>query len=208
MAINRQILDANYNRYDQDRPFDWDIFESVVRHISEEFDEVFNAAIDVKTGCPKGEELVRQVKLLSGRFFKAWSRSSWKIVGFLGADRAFAILEKLSLARHATWDCDSFHNFSCLYDKLKVYRGGGGSKEEVLKGYSWTVDLDDAIIFAERYSDGIVLSAELDRKDVVLVFWGQLEVVPRLNSLKNVKVFENHNRVVKPSITYDFARFN
>lgn len=77
--------------------------------------------------------------------------------------------------------------FSNLPDEIKIYRGCQDSKS-VIKGLSWTIDLEKAKWFSNRWKkDGKVYEATINKEDVFAYFDDEKEIVARPQKLKDVK---------------------
>ncbi|MFA6904434.1 MAG: hypothetical protein WC236_15270 [Gallionellaceae bacterium] len=128
---------------------------------------------------------------LAANYFGVWTDSSGGVLTVLGEDKFFGILKKLSIDRELFWGYYEYQYFEYLQDDLVIYRGGSGSKDDVLKGYSWTTDIEIAQEFAGRLENGVVLSAEILKDDVMLVNSCQNEVVPMPSALRNISIIAN-----------------
>lgn len=168
---------------------DFDDFDKHVKNISDDIGEVYNKAFFDSDGeemvIPK---FVWQLQELSGDFFSAWANSSWDLINALGVERVFEILEQLAVYRFATWEENEYEFFEGIPEVVKIYRGGDGTKEDVLKGFSWSLDFEVANEFAEKHVQGLVLSAEISKNDVLLINTAQNELVPHPKNLRKIEV--------------------
>lgn len=171
-----------------------DEFDYSLKNMSEAIDEVYSKAFFLEDGqIMVNPKFVNQLQALSGDFFTVWAESSWDLIYTLGSERVFEILELLSAYRFATWEFEEYNFFEGMPETLKIYRGGDGTKEEVLKGFSWSLDLQVAKEFAEKHVQGLVLTAEIFKKDVLLINTAQHELVPHPKNLREIDVIWQHS---------------
>ena len=96
------------------------------------------------------------------------------------------ILELFSTCRGITWEYEHYAYYEQLPDHIQIFRGGSGTLDDVLLGFSWSLNKVVAEQFANSSLDGILVRAEIAKKDVLLVSSLECELVPRLGSLSNV----------------------
>lgn len=131
-------------------------------------------------------DVLQEIQDFARDFFAAWETSSPMVLKVCGTSQAMAMLELFTACRELIWDFEYVTLFEELPDRLKIFRGGAGSTEEVLKGFSWSLSQEVAEQFAARSANGLVLKAELAKEDVLLVSSLEWEVVPRSGALSNV----------------------
>lgn len=121
-------------------------------------------------------------------FFDAWMNSSRVVINALGKRQTMDILDLLSTRRGSTWQAEDYQLLLRLPERVTIYRGGAGTLDEVLKGFSWTLDRFVADQFADAHDHGTVLQAEIHRNDIVLISFLEQEIVPRQGAPKNIQV--------------------
>ena len=129
--------------------------------------------------------------LLSAFDYSSFLGSMWTIVEFPNVDDNITAPEFVRLFRKAEkallMDDDELRQYLALPEQITVYRGirGRGS----LKALSWTIDIQQAEWFAQRWGKkGKVYSAKVSREDVLAVFTsrGESELVVDYSKLRDV----------------------
>lgn len=187
MAKNLQILDF---KFPGGKVPEWYVgpekILAVIPGISERFDAVKD--------CLKKPGFVDTGKALDllpfcRDFFGTWATSSPVVLHILGQEKVLAILEFLSTRRQITWESYDYEYFVQLPDRIQIFRGGSGAMEEVLQGFSWSMDREIATYYANQSQEGgILLQAEINKEDILLVYPGENELVPRRDALIDPKV--------------------
>lgn len=136
--------------------------------------------------CRDAYSLIRELREFSRDFFWAWEMSSPMVLEVCGASQAMAMLELFAFRREMIWDYEYVPYYERLPDRVEIFRGGAGSPEDVLKGFSWSLWPEVAEQFAARSANGIVLKAEVAKEDVLLISCTEWEVVPRLGALSKI----------------------
>lgn len=179
--------------------FDKIKFQKTVMQISEQIDLVFkNIYIEDRLNLESRADL----EVLNTNFTDVWKHSSKYVFEVLGIVRVKEILSHFSFKRVCSWSFDEFDFYQTLPDQLTIYRGGKDSAEDVLKGFSWTLDFSVANQFAKIHENGLVLRAEVNRDDLIFANPEEWEVVPRIGSIKNVSVIKDPNPGVTPSVKF------
>lgn len=124
----------------------------------------------------------RDLEPLCGDFFAAWATSSPVVLELLGEAKVMEILEFFAARRELTWTLDDYEYFKCLPDRVQIFRGGTGTVEDIRNGFSWSTSEAVAEQYAKQNKEGILLQAETDKEDVLLVFPLEHELVLRKNS--------------------------
>lgn len=87
---------------------------------------------------------------------------------------------------------EEMETFKDLDDEIVIYRGLSSNNKKNIKALSWTTSFGKAKWFAERWgeNEGVVYSANIDKKDVYAYFdrKNEDEVVVDYNKLRNIKV--------------------
>lgn len=129
--------------------------------------------------------------LLSAFDYSSFLGSMWTIVEFPNVDDNITAPEFVRIFRRAEkallMDDDELRQFLSLPEEITVYRGirGRGS----LKALSWTIDIEQAEWFAQRWgTNGKVYSARISREDVLAVFTsrGESELVVDYTKLRDI----------------------
>lgn len=120
-------------------------------------------------------------------FFYCWSMSSPKTLTHLGAADCETILELTSRWKSVVWSIDALLYYEELPEELTIFRGGQGSLEEVTAGYSWSLSCDISQTYIKD-SNGLLISAQLKKSDILLLAPEENEIVPKRNALVNVQV--------------------
>lgn len=124
---------------------------------------------------------------LSSDFFAAWGASNRYVLEVCGVEHAIEMLERFANFRELFWDYEYFSIFDRLDAHITIYRGGSGSSADALKGFSWSLSDNLAQMFAGRSGDPVLLQAEVDKEDILLInFDAEMEIVPRPGSIRNV----------------------
>lgn len=135
-------------------------------------------------------------KYMSEKDFSEFLAEMWVYVEFPNQDQNISVAQFLKHFQSAdkkhlmsNEDYDVYSNFP---DTIKVYRGiQKGGKEKAL---SWTTNYDTAEWFANRWSsdNGIVLSADISKNDVLAYFSGrgEYEAIVDFRKLKNITKVE------------------
>lgn len=128
---------------------------------------------------------VKDLEMLSGDFFWAWTTSSPAVIAALSSPKVLEMLELFSKYRGITWGYEHYAYYEQLPDNIQIFRGGSGTLDDVLLGFSWSLSQEVAERFANSSLDGILVRAEVAKQDVLLVSSLESELVPRLGSLSN-----------------------
>lgn len=167
----------------------WADFDNTVNYLSENFDETYSKAFRIKQGVTYVDaQYISELVEFSADLFGVWIDSIWRLIEMLGHKNVFDILKRLAIYREIFWDISEYDIYEDLPDVIKIYRGGQGPIEEVLKGFSWSAHLTVAKEFAEKHPNGIVLSAEISKKDILLINPYQAELVPEPATLRSVQI--------------------
>jgi len=151
------------------------------------FDERYESLKTIfDSGYLDSYDIVKDLEKLSRDFFWAWMTSSPAVIAALGSPKVMEILELFSTYRGITWEYEHYAYYEQLPDHIEIFRGGSGTLDNVLLGFSWSLSKEIAEQFANSSLDGILLRAEIAKKDVLLVSSLECELVPRLSSLSNV----------------------
>lgn len=129
---------------------------------------------------------IQELEKFSGDFFWAWATSSPSIFSAISSSKVMEILELFSKYRQIIWEYEHYRYYEQLPDHIQIFRGGSGNLDDVLLGFSWSLSKEVAERFAKSSLDGILVSAEIAKKDVLLVSSLESELVPRLGSLSNI----------------------
>lgn len=159
-----------------------------VRTLIPEIDERFTAFKDIFKSETADLKQFQELQTFSTDFFYCWSMGNHELVEYLGGSRAIAILEFLSLARGLAWPVDNYNQFMELADEFEIYRGGVSPVDELLLGFSWTLDDRVAAAFSRRQPNGIVVKALLSRNDVLFLESKEREIVPRPRSWRSLQL--------------------
>ena len=159
-----------------------------VRTLIPQFDERFAALKDFFKSKTPDLNQVQDLQTFSADFFDCWTMGNHELVEYLGNSRVIAILEFLSLARGLTWPVDNYNHFMELADEFEIYRGGVSPVDELLLGYSWTLDGERAAAYSRRQPNGIVVKALLSKNDVLLLDAMEREIVPRPSAWRSFQL--------------------
>lgn len=120
-------------------------------------------------------------------FLYFWHLSSPRTLAVLGEKDCYEILELVAPYKTIIWDVCSVEYFEFLPDELTIYRGGFGSVADVAAGHSWTLNRDIAAIYAVQ-ANGILITAQISKEDVLLLVTLEHEIVPRKSGLENIRL--------------------
>lgn len=78
-------------------------------------------------------------------------------------------------------------------DSIVVYRGVGSRNKNNIKALSWTTNFGKAKWFAERWGNGTVYSAVIDKENILAYFdrKNEFEAIVDFNQLQNIKPVTN-----------------
>lgn len=120
---------------------------------------------------------------VSELFLELWHISSRRLFDTLGEAAVACLLKIIGFDD----DAREFYaeHIAHLSDPIKIYRGGQGGLNDVLKGYSWTLDKEYALDFV--VPGGTLVTAELDKSGILLICPHQREIVPNRELLRNIE---------------------
>jgi hypothetical protein len=121
-------------------------------------------------------------------FFAAWAAKSAVIQEKLGREKLLEILELFAVGRGIAWIQDDYDYFEQLPEQFRIYRGASGPLDRAMGGLSWTTEVDVAMSYAKQAQGGLLLQAEIERENILLVFPSEFEIVPRLDCLIDPKL--------------------
>lgn len=125
---------------------------------------------------------IRELEAFSRDFFDAWLISKEVVLGIIGEEKVWEILEFLATNRGFTWEQDAYEYFAELPKYVKIFRGGAGPMNELVEGITWMLSINTAAQLADQSDGGIVVEAEINKNDILLVSLFDLDVVPRKKS--------------------------
>jgi hypothetical protein len=123
-------------------------------------------------------------------FEEMWFLSSRAIINTIGVCKTYEIFELMLPLRYVTWTHEENVFFDELDDELIIYRGGAGNDEELLKGFSWSTNEQQARLFTERFCGDRVLQAKVKKEHILHVNKTQLEIVPKPDKLFDLLSFK------------------
>lgn len=179
-------------------PFDENKFIKTVNQISDQIDAVFNRTYTATAVIGALDDLDK----LNSAFVEAWQFNSKQIFQLLGVTRVKEILSYFSHSRVCTWAFEEYDFYLKLPDEITIYRGGNGGVEDVLMGFSWSLYLNVAHQFACTHENGLVISAEVNKDDIIFVSLLEFEVVPRIGSISKVRVIRDPDTEFAPIIKF------
>lgn len=164
-------------------------FENSTVKVIETFENQYRDVFIMKEGITYVDaKLWSEIEKLTFEIMGAWIHSSGELLRVIGQEKVFSIFGVISNYRQELWDYDEYKAFISLPEKIKIYRGGVGGMNEILKGFSWTASLEVAKGYSACHTDGSVLSAEICKNDVLLINIMERELVPHPSKLKNIEL--------------------
>lgn len=164
-------------------------FNHAVKTVALEYQRIFDQAFFLNENNEwelNDFTFIEDLRELCSVFFTAWKNSSHLIFDLLSENEIFQILERFSTFREFIWPFDNYADYVDLPEELVIYRGGANIEEELIKGFSWSLDVRFAQEFAKQHHDGKVIKASVNKYDLVYYDTNQLEVVPIKHSLKKL----------------------
>lgn len=121
--------------------------------------------------------LNRIKQYISMKTFSEWLGEIWVTVENPNMDAMISIdtlLEWFTEAdKTVLMSSDELKTYNNLPDEVQIYRGVGEKSNP--KGLSWTLNIEKAKWFADRYKKGYVLTALAKKKDILAYFAGRKE---------------------------------
>lgn len=130
---------------------------------------------------------------LSNNDYNNCLKDIWINTEFPNNDRNISVKKILTLFKKSdsslmmSKEENEFYN--SLPDKVKIYRGTHDSNN--YKALSWTTDYETALWFAKRFhTDGYVLEAIIDKKDIIAFFndRNEHELIIDFTKIKDLKI--------------------
>lgn len=148
--------------------------------------ELSSRWIELKSMDHETVEFVQEFETYFDNFFHLWSLSSPMTIEVLGMAECYSILEFAWTWKKLVWPIWTLELYEQLPQRVNIFRGAKGPVANVLKGYSWSLSKEIAETFAIN-SDGIIVGAIVDRDDILMLGDIEMEVIPKMNSLYEIK---------------------
>ena len=183
---------------------DWYISPEVTLDLVKGFEARYQELQELLQSGNYATGLLDKARKLSSDLFAAWGISSRCVLDTCGVGTAIEMLELFADNRELYWGFESSSSFNRLDDRITIFRGGSGCSAEVSKGFSWSLFESMAEMFAGKSGDPVLLQAEVDKDDVLLInFDAEMEIVPRPGSIRNIVQLEARG---KAPVTVDEMR--
>jgi hypothetical protein len=131
---------------------------------------------------------------MSQKDFSEFLAEMWTMVEFPNCDHNITVLQFVQLFRKAKLEYmmsdEELTVYNSFPETITIYRGIGQNGK--VRALSWSTDVNIAEWFSRRWSeDGIVMAAEIDKKDILAYFSGrgESEVVVDFKKLKNIREY-------------------